>query len=572
MVAVQNKLLSQRAAAKQYGIPRRTLKNHLDSGKVERKLGRNPILTINHEKDLVSRIIRLASIGVPLTPNVIRRQVYVFCEENNITHNFSKKSKRAGKDWLRLFLKRHPDISKRKAQILNPARAQKLNKPIVMQHFKNIKKVYDDLDIINHPERLFNMDKKGCRLTIHNQPTVLAQKGAKRVRMVSSEHAENVTVAACVNAVGTSISPMVIFKGKRLKTEFTDNLPAGSLVKMAEKGSMTTSLFIDFIKHLGKYKPPGKCLLIFDGASCHQDYLIVEAAEIENIVLYCLPANTTHELQPLDKSVNKSFEHYWDQETLLFLYQNPDKKITKARFKTIFSKVWYKCMKIDNIVNGFKATGFYPYNPEVIPIEAYAPSVLTEISNITQQPSVTENDLAKQTSPIPDTSGINMRYLARRPSIRSSDSYKTNIENSPSILQREHLSPSLTFSTKISKSLVDYSSTDSDCTKLNIPVESPRAVADYIMSQSIIYSSASDTSITDTLTLRQRFQVNQHIYSSSEDENVDPILTQERTPDKVINQGYSKYYVTKKKSETSSDADDSEDNIPIERLKEKYEI
>ncbi|KAJ8724447.1 hypothetical protein PYW08_015921 [Mythimna loreyi] len=32
-----------------------------------------------------------------------------------------------------------------------------------------------------------------------------------------------------------------------------------------------------------------------------------------------------------------------------------------------------------NIVNGFKATGLYPYNPEAIPEEAFAPSVLSEI-------------------------------------------------------------------------------------------------------------------------------------------------------------------------------------------------
>lgn len=73
--------------------------------------------------------------------------------------------------------------------------------------------------------------------------------------MVAPEHAENVTVAACVNALGCPIPPMIIFKGKKLKSEFTDNLPSGSLVKMAPKGSMTTQLFIDFIHHLGKYMP-----------------------------------------------------------------------------------------------------------------------------------------------------------------------------------------------------------------------------------------------------------------------------------------------------------------------------
>ncbi|CAH2095355.1 unnamed protein product [Euphydryas editha] len=326
MSAVQDGLMSQRAAAAHYSIPRRTLVNHLTSGKVEKQIGRRTVLTPEQENDLASRIKRLASIGFPLTPNVIRHQAFLFCDQQKIPNNFNQTSKRAGKDWLKLFLKRHPDISKRKVQILNPGRAQKLNKHIVMQHFTEYKKIYDKLDIGQHPQRLYNMDEKGCRLTIHNQPVVLAQKGMKRVHMVAPEHAENVTVAACVNALGSPIPPMILFKGKRLKPEFNDNLPAGSLVKMAKKGSMTSSLFVDFIHHLGKYKAAGTCLLVFDGASCHLDYSIVEAADHHDIVLYCLPSNTTHELQPLDKSVNKSFEHHWDKETLLYLYQNPGKK------------------------------------------------------------------------------------------------------------------------------------------------------------------------------------------------------------------------------------------------------
>lgn len=154
----------------------------------------------------------------------------------------------------------------------------------------------------------------------------MAGKGSRRVHLIAQEHAENVTIAPCVNATGNFIPPMIVFKGKRLREEFLQNLPAGSLVKMAPKGSMTTELFIDFIEHLAKYKSLGECLLILDGASSHLDYKIVDAAESHDIVLYCLPSNTTHELQPLDKSVNKSFEHFWDEEVLLFTYQNPDPK------------------------------------------------------------------------------------------------------------------------------------------------------------------------------------------------------------------------------------------------------
>ncbi|KAB0804529.1 hypothetical protein PPYR_01499, partial [Photinus pyralis] len=124
-------------------------------------------------------------------------------------------------------------------------------------YFEKLDNTLDELCFKNKPERIYNMDKKGCRLTVHHQQTVLAQKGVKRLHLVAPEHAENVTVVGCVSASGTVIPPMIIFKGKRKKPEFDDNLPPGSLVKMAPKGSMTIDLFVDFVGHLGKYKIAG---------------------------------------------------------------------------------------------------------------------------------------------------------------------------------------------------------------------------------------------------------------------------------------------------------------------------
>ena len=48
---------------------------------------------------------------------------------------------------------------------------------------------------------------------------------------------------------------------------------------------------------------------VFDGAFYHLHPQIVDAATAYNILLFCLPSNTTHELQRLDKSVFRSFEH-----------------------------------------------------------------------------------------------------------------------------------------------------------------------------------------------------------------------------------------------------------------------
>ncbi|KAJ8941509.1 hypothetical protein NQ314_010378 [Rhamnusium bicolor] len=367
--------MSQRKASERFNVPRRTLRNHLKTGSNIRKLGRGSVLTKQQEKDLVTRIMRLAEVGYPVTPKIARHQVFRFCEANNIPHKFQIEKETAGKAWFKLFRKRNPELSIRKAQNMNPAMAQKLNKFIVNDYFTKLESILDEMDLKNKPERIFNMDEKGCWLTLHHQQIVLAKKGVKRLHLVASEHAQNVTVVGCVSAIGSAIPPMVIFKGKRLKPEFLDNLPAGTTVKMAPKGSMTTELFIDFVQHLAKFKLPGSILLIFDGAACHLDYEIVEAADQHAIKLLCLPSNTTHELQPLDKSVYRSFESHWDQEVLRYWDQHPDRVITKPRFNIIFSKVWSKRMTQENIISGFKATGIFPFNPSTIPEAAFAPSI-----------------------------------------------------------------------------------------------------------------------------------------------------------------------------------------------------
>ncbi|KAI4463255.1 dde superfamily endonuclease [Holotrichia oblita] len=214
------------------------------------------------------------------------------------------------------------------------------------------------------------MDEKGCRLTLHHQQTVIAKKGNNRV------HLENCTIVACANALGNSIHPMILFKGQRLKPTFGDGLPPGSRVAMSPKGSMTTSPFIEWLSHFSSFiQPP--ILLIFDGAASHLDLTIVDTAERLGIHLLCLPSNTTHELQPLDKSVCRAFEHHWDDELLRYWDKYPDKKMNKERFSVVFTPVWAKTMTIDNITHGFRATGIYPFDKNVIPEHAYAPSFPT---------------------------------------------------------------------------------------------------------------------------------------------------------------------------------------------------
>ncbi|CAG4944895.1 unnamed protein product [Colias eurytheme] len=84
----------------------------------------------------------------------------------------------------------------------------------------------------------------------------------------------------------------------------------------------------------------------------------------------------------MDKSVFRSFEYYWDEEVLKYWSVHEDRKITKQRFGILFSKAWDKSATPANIKSGFEATGIFPFNPERIPEEAYAPSIPTFDSSI----------------------------------------------------------------------------------------------------------------------------------------------------------------------------------------------
>jgi len=369
--------MSQRDAADNFKIPRRTLRNHIKSGITKKTLGRKSVLTVEQEQDLVHRIIRYSEVGMPITVPMLGRYVYKFCVTNNIATPFNDQTCTAGRDWIKAFLKRHPSVAQRKAQSMNPARAQKLNRFIVNDYFTKMERVQTELQLFDKPERIFNMDEKGCQLSLHHQQKVLAKKGSKRVHLVAPEHGENVTIVACGSASGIVIPPMIIFKGQRKKSTLADELPPGSAVVMAHKGCMTTSVFIRWIQHFAQYKPAGDVLLVYDGAASHLDPSIVDAADRHQIHLFCLPSNTTHELQPMDKSVFRSFETYWDEEVLKFWRLHPDRQVNKERFGKIFTSAWYKALTPTNVINGFKSTGLYPFDKDVIPPEAFAPSDIT---------------------------------------------------------------------------------------------------------------------------------------------------------------------------------------------------
>jgi len=75
------------------------------------------------------------------------------------------------------------------------------------------------------------------------------------------------------------------------------------MYKCSPNGWINSQLFVDWLQNLFLVETatiPKPILLIMDNLSSHISIEAIELAQKNQIILLCLPPNTTHALQPLD--------------------------------------------------------------------------------------------------------------------------------------------------------------------------------------------------------------------------------------------------------------------------------
>lgn len=115
---------------------------------------------------------------------MIRQLAYQFADKLGLKHNFNNESKMAGQQWLRSFLERNPEIALRQAEGLSIDRAMGLNRTEVANFFKLLTTILTENNLLDKPDRIFNMDESGVQL--NNKIGTCPKKGAKAVKSVTS--------------------------------------------------------------------------------------------------------------------------------------------------------------------------------------------------------------------------------------------------------------------------------------------------------------------------------------------------------------------------------------------------
>jgi len=289
-------------------------------------------------------------------------------------------------------------ITLRQPEATAAVRHQCMNPLKVAKFFQALHGVIKDCN----PAEVWNMDETGLQLDV-NPKKIVAGKGSRCLHMHGSGNREMITCIACVNAAGNFIPPHLIPKGKTLKAlqSFrTEDAPTGTNWSVSDSGWTKQGIaklwFTDTIKNIGPQRPQ---VLLVDGHDSHNFVELLELAIANSIHIVELPAHTSDWLQPLDRTIFKPMKDYYNSSAQAMVSNFPGVVTNKSNFTGLFATAWEKAVTKANIQAGFKASGIVPYNPAVIPQEAYLPNYLYSVAAMLENPALMDHSATPTADP-----------------------------------------------------------------------------------------------------------------------------------------------------------------------------
>ena len=383
--------ISVRKAALMYGIPKSTLGDRISGRVLEgSKSGPLKYLSELEETELISFIIGCAEVGYPKTVKDILVLVQQILASRGVYREVTY-------GWWEGFRKRHPDLSLRVPSTISKARALATDRESLDRYFDLLEETIAENNLKDKPGQIYNLDETGMPLNPKSLKTIHSC-GDKNPYTVTSGRKSQISVLACVSASGQCIPPMVIWDRKKMKMELTVGEVPGTMNGMSPKGWMNRELFEKwFCKHFLCYALPARpLLLLMDGHSSHYSLEAIKMAAEEGVLLFTLPPNTTHLVQPLDKGVFGPLKVCWRRTCQNYMSRHPGEVVHQFNFSRLFASTWFEAMTPKNIISGFRTTGIFPIDRDALTLPGEKRRSLAERTGLSYIPLLTPSKKARQ--------------------------------------------------------------------------------------------------------------------------------------------------------------------------------
>ncbi|XP_041360715.1 uncharacterized protein LOC121376969 [Gigantopelta aegis] len=281
--------------------------------------------------------------------------------------------------WFYGFMKRWPELRVQKPRSLEIMRAKATSKDTINKYFDSLEQILDKYDLRNSPESIYNIDEKGI-VENHKPPSIVASRSNVPVAVTTSR-SNTTTVIGCGNALGVAIPPYFVFKGKRMREELLAGCTAGTAGTVSETGWSNTGIFQKYLKeHFSKYVPAASSdkpvLILYDGHTSHINVSLIQWARERHIILFVLPAHTSHVLQPMDVGCFGPFERIYNGMRHTYIREHATSGIDRHSLCETVCKAYCAALTPANLQSSFRKTGIYPFHRDVIQPSTFLPSAV----------------------------------------------------------------------------------------------------------------------------------------------------------------------------------------------------
>jgi hypothetical protein len=168
-------------------------------------------------------------------------------------------------------------------------------------------------------ENVYNFDETGFLMGVAGTSKVVTSSDTiGHAVVIQPGNRDWVTATECVNALGWSLPPFLILSGKLHQAGWYDGLERDWVLAVSDNGWTTDQLGFDWIKHFNRHTK--SCtqrayrLLILDGHGSHATPEFDQYCTDNKIITLCMPAHTSHLLQPLEVSCYSPLKSVYGHE------------------------------------------------------------------------------------------------------------------------------------------------------------------------------------------------------------------------------------------------------------------
>ena len=270
-------------------------------------------------------------------------------------------------NWVTNFVKRQSELSTRFSRRYNYERAKCEDPKIIQEWFNCVQRTILQYGI--DPDDIYNFDETGFAMGLTATAKVITRSEYYgRRSLLQPGNREWVTAIEAISASGWALPPCIIFKGKVFIEGWFDNVPGDWLFEVSPNGWTSDEIGLQWLQKLfipstitrtkGKYR-----LLILDGHGSHLTPKFDEICSQNDIIPICMPAHSSHLLQPLDIGCFAVLKRSYGQlvETKMRLGIN---HIDKLDFLEAYPHARIEAFKSNTIKNSFTAAGLVPFDPD----------------------------------------------------------------------------------------------------------------------------------------------------------------------------------------------------------------